>query len=113
MVRGGNAQLRNHYKNRYGEEHVWCPFCLLNGTRVRLAESHVILACPMIARERCRLKITSYAAIARRKGWITNLSILKAYLGGDGASKMKLLDRGRKMAVLLDAWLSVSEGLVP
>ena len=111
MVRGGNAQLRNHYKNRYGEEHVWCPLCLLNGTRVRLAESHVILACPMVDRERCRLKITSYAAIARRKGWITNLIILKAYLGGDGASKIKLLDRGRKMAELLDAWLSALEGL--
>ena len=113
MVRGGNAQLGNRYKNRYGEVHVWCPLCLLNGTRVRLAESHVILSCPTVARERCRLKITSYAAIARRKGWITNVSILKAYLGGDGTPKTKLLDRGRKMAVLLDAWLSASEGLAP
>ena len=85
----------------------------MNGTRLRLAESHVILACPTVARERCRLKITSYAAIAHRKGWITNLSIHKAYLGGDGASKMKLLDKGRKMAVLLDARLSALEGLGP
>ena len=83
-------------------------FCIVF---VLFFDIRIILAYQTVARKRSRLRITSYVSMARKKGLLTNLSILKAYLGGGGGSKLKLLDSGRKMALLLDAWLSASEGL--
>ena len=109
MVRGGNALLGNRYKNRYGARHVWCPLCKVMGVRVKLTESHVILSCPALCSLRLKLKITMFRTKAKLKGLRSNCEILKAYLGGDGSGKAELIDRGRKMAVILEAWLSASE----
>ena len=109
LVRGGNAQLGNRYKNRYGARHVWCPLCTIRGVRVKLTESHVILLCPAVCLQRLKLKITMYRTKAKIKGIRSNCEILKAYFGGDGVGKTELLDRGRKMAVLLETWLTASE----
>ena len=38
-----------------------------------------------------------------------NCEIIKAQLWGDGSGKAELLDRGWKMAVILEAWLTASE----
>ena len=66
---------------RCGKEHVWCPLCLLNGTRVKLAEFHVILVCPTVARQQGALGLNPMAPWPRRR---------------DGGSKLKLLDKGEK-----------------
>ena len=70
---------------------------------------HVILLCPAVRLQRLKLKITMYRTKAKIKGIRSNCEILKAYLGGDGVGKTELLDRGRKMAVLLETWLTASE----
>ena len=57
------------------------PLCLLNGTRVKLAEFHVILVCPTVARQHGALGLNPMAPWPRRR---------------DGGSKLKLLYRGRK-----------------
>ena len=72
------------------------------GLWVKLTESHVILACPAVRTHRLKFK-------ARLKGirWDPK------GLSGGGGAKAKLLDRGRKMAVILEVWRSVSDIRVP
>ena len=50
QVRGGNAQLGNRYKNRYGFIYDVCPHCELLGLNIKLTESHVIFECPIVAK---------------------------------------------------------------
>ena len=85
-VRGGNTLLGNRFKNRYGRVYEWCPHCeVVRGKRVALRESHVIFCCPAVARQRRSLKISAYKAKAVSNGQRTPQSVLRAYLGGDGA----------------------------
>ena len=104
-VRAGNAELGNRYKDRYGCTHVLCPWCLSKGVRARLVESHVVLICPCVAAQRRDFGIAdfhlTYVAHGKKPLW----HILRAYLGGNGSDQVILLERGRKMAVLLESWL--------
>ena len=47
-----------------------------------------------------------YASLAKARGLHGNQAVLRAYLGGDWADKGVLLNRGRKLAVLIEAWMS-------
>jgi len=49
--------------------------------------------------------MSAYKAKAVTNGQRTPQSVLRAYLGGDGTSKMVLLERGRRMAIVIEAWL--------
>ena len=107
-VRAGNAELGNRYKDRYGCTHVLCPWCLSKGVRARLVESHLILICPCVAAHRRDFGIadyhSSYVVHGKKPLW----QILRAYLVGDGSDQVVLLERGRRMAVLLESWLERS-----
>ena len=105
MVRAGNAQLGNRYKNRYGYQYKHCPHCILNGTTTKLKESHVILACPSVELERRKLRITNYIVKLKAQGKTTNQELLRSYLGGDGAEPEILIYRGKCMATIIEMWL--------
>ena len=96
MVHGGNAQMGNQYKNRYGARHIWCPLCRVKGVRVKLTESHVILSCPAICSLRLKFKITMFRTKGKLKGLHSNCEILKAYLGGMEVVKLSYLIGGGK-----------------
>ena len=49
QVRGGNAQLGNRYKNRYGFKYDVCPHCESKGLNIKLTKQHVIFECPVVA----------------------------------------------------------------
>ena len=49
--------------------------------------------------------MSAYKAKAVTNGQRTPQSVLRAYLGGDGTPKMVLLERGRRMAIVIEAWL--------
>ena len=105
-VRAGNTLLGNRFKNRYGATYDVCPFCLeTHQVRTALRESHVLFKCPAVSRQRRSLGLTKFKRMAMRNGPCTAQSVLRSYLGGDGANKMDLLHRGKKMAVVLEAWL--------
>ena len=91
MVHGGNAQMGNQYKNRYGARHIWCPLCRVKGVRVKLTESHVILSCPAICSLRLKFKITMFRTKGKLKGLHSNCEILQAYLGGMEVVKLSYL----------------------
>ena len=59
MVRGGNAQLGNRYKNRYGFKYEGCPSCLSLGLNLKLGEAHVLFGCPAVDDERVALNISA------------------------------------------------------
>ena len=103
---GGKILFFFRFKNRYGKTYEWCPHCeVVHGKKVALRESHVLFCCPAVARQRRSLKISAYKAKAVTNGQRTPQSVLRAYLGGDGAPKMVLLERGRRMAIVIEAWL--------
>ena len=77
------------------------------GVRVMLMESHVILACLVVRGQSSRLQHTLHKT--RLQGIQSNCEILTASLGG--GAKAELLDRWRKLAVILEAWLSAFGGL--
>ena len=112
QIRGGNAQLGNRYRNRYGIMYELCPFCEDLGVRVRLGESHVVLRCPAVAAQRRALGVSRFVSLGKVRGLHGNQAILRAYLGEDWADKGVLLNWGRKLAVLNEAWMtSVHAGI--
>ena len=108
QVRGGNAQLGNRYKNRFGKKYEWCPYCATLGVQEKLNEAHVILVCPCVSNQRRSFHISNYMATYRTKGPISNINLLSKYLGGDGANNKELMDRGRKLNVLIEKWISTT-----
>ena len=106
QIRGGNAQLGNRYKNRYGFKYEFCPHCESFGLHIKLVESHVIFECPMVASLRRELKISNYMAVHKAKGPIANVKILRSYLGGDGSKGKSLMERGRKLGKIIETWLT-------
>ena len=105
-VRAGNTLLGNRFKNRYGQRYDTCPHCrIVRHTRSVLRESHVIFNCPCVSRQRRSLGLTQYKLNALKRGPCTAQSVLRLYLGGDGADGVQLLDRGKRMAIILEAWL--------
>ena len=94
---GGNAQLGNRYKNRYGFIYDVCPHCELLGLNIKLSESHVIFECPIAAKLRRDLYISKFISEFKAKGPIANVRVLRAYLGGDGSTGQTLMVRGRKL----------------
>ena len=76
------------------------------GLNLKLGEAHVLFGCPAVDNERMTLNITAYKALAMEQGLLTYLEILAFFLGGDGAAPAVLLERGRKMGVLLECWLT-------
>ena len=83
-----------------------CPHCeVVHGKRVALRESHVLFCCPTVAWQRRSLKMSAYKAKAVANGQRTPQSVIRAYWGGDDAPKMVLLKRGRRMAIVIEAWL--------
>ena len=105
MVRAGNAQLENRYKNRYGYQYDHCPHCILNGITKKLKESHVILSCPSVDMERRKMRVTNYIIKLKSHGKTTNQEILRSYLGGDGANTEILLHRGKCMSKIIETWI--------
>ena len=106
QIRGGNAQLGNRYKNRYGFKYEFCPHCESFGLHIKLVESHVIFECPMVASLRRELKLSNYMAVHKAKGPIANVKILRSYLGGDGSKGKSLMERGRKLGKIIETWLT-------
>ena len=51
------------------------------------------------------LGLSAFKAKAVSQGRMTPQTVLRAYLGGDGSNKMTMLDRGRRMVVILEAWM--------
>jgi hypothetical protein len=49
--------------------------------------------------------MSAYKAKAVANGQRTPQSVIRAYWGGDDAPKMVLLKRGRRMAIVIEAWL--------
>ena len=76
---------------------------LVQQKRTVLRESHVLFNCPAVSGHRRSLGLTKYKLHALKKGPCTAQAVLRSYLGGDGAEKMQLLDRGKAMAIILEA----------
>ena len=105
-VRGGNTLLGNRFKNRYGKKYESCPFFLgATGQSVKLRESHVLFACPAVSQHRRSLGLAAYKTRLDAPANLSNQQLLRSYLGGDGASKMELLKRGRAMGIIIETWL--------
>ena len=105
-VRAGNTLLGNRFKNRYGRRYDMCPHCMLVlHKHAVLRESHVLFNCPVVSRQRRSLGLTQYKLRSLRRGPCTAQAVLRSYLGGDGADTMQLLERGKRMAIILEAWL--------
>ena len=66
----------------------------------------MLCGCPAVDNERMALNISAYKALAMEQGLLTHPEILASYLGGDGAAPAVLLERGKKMGVLLECWLT-------
>ena len=94
-VRAGNTLLGNRFKNRYGRRYNMCPHSRL----VRNKQAVLLFNCPIVSRQ------SQYKLRALRRGPCTAQAILQSYLGGDGAEQMQLLECGRRMAIILEAWL--------
>ena len=86
QVRGGNAQLGNRYKNRYGFKYDVCPHCESKELNIKLTE-HAIFECPVVAKLRRDLYISNFMSEYKAKGPIANVRVLQAYLGEDGSTK--------------------------
>ena len=84
----------------------FCPHCEAFGLHIKLVESHVIFECPMVASLRRELKLSNYMAAHKAKGPIANVKILRSYLGGDGSNGKSLMERGRKLGKIIEAWLT-------
>ena len=106
QVRGGNAQLGNRYKNRYGVSYDVCPHCEVLGLNIKLTESHVIFECPVVAKLRRDLYISNFMSEFKAKGPIANVRVLRAYLGGDGSTGQTLMVRGKKLGKMIESWLT-------
>ena len=102
QIRGGNAQLGNRYKNRYGFIYDVCPHCEWLGLNIKLSESHVIFECPIAARLRRDLYISKFISEFKAKGPIANVRVLRVYLGGDGSKGQTLMLRGK----MIESWLT-------
>ena len=74
---------------------------IVRHTRSILRESHVIFN----SRQSRSLGRTQYKLNALKRGPCTAQTVLRLYLGGDGADGVQLLDRGKRMAIILEAWL--------
>ena len=55
-----------------------------------------------------RVNCSEWSATGTGNEWINSERSWLAYLGGDGSDQVVLLERGRKMAVLLESWLAAS-----
>ena len=106
QIRGGNAQLGNRYKNRYGFKYEFCPHCENYGLHCKLTETHVIFECPIVASLRRELKLSKFIATYKAKGPLANFRILRKYLGGDGSNGKTLTERGRKLAKIIEGLLT-------
>ena len=103
-LENGAGRLGNRYKNMYG-----VPFV---GSRV----SELSWLSPMLYC--CVQQYAPYGSNSRLlcieqrlnlKVYARTVRSLRPILGGDGSGKAELLDRGRKMVVILEAWLTASE----
>ena len=82
QVRGGNAQLGNRYKNRFGKKYEWCPYCATLGVQEKLNEAHVILVCPCVSNQRRSFHISNYmATIEPRDQFLTLIYYLNTLEG--------------------------------
>ena len=68
----------------------------------------MVLVCPCVAAQRRDFGIAEFHSNSVVRGKKPIWQILRAYLGGDGSDQVVLLERGRKMAVLLESWLVAS-----
>ena len=83
-----------------------CPHCrLVWNKQAVLRESHVLFNCPIVSRQRRSLGLTQYKIWILRRGPCMAQAVLRSYLGGDGVEQEQLLEHGRRMAIILEAWL--------
>ena len=65
-----------------------------------------------MAAQRRALGVSRFVSLGKVRGLHSNQAILRAYLGEDWADKGVLLNWGRKLAVLNEAWMtSVHAGI--
>ena len=106
LVRGGNAQLGNRYRNKYDKTYLTCPRCSSVGNEVKLNEAHVVLACTAVYGLRRDLGIYEYLVSANNNGYLSNQEVLRLYVGGDLATPGALMNRGRALNSIIQAWLT-------
>jgi len=105
QCRSGNLLLGNRAKNRLGEQYKYCPWCEETGRIQRLSEVHVILECGANSSLRRRLSILAFVVcVKQRQAGLSNLRILREYLGQDGAMVGVLKQRGRAISSMVECW---------
>ena len=98
--------MGNRYTNSFGRKYELCPCCESQDNQEKLNESHVNCVFPCVSNQRKSFHISNYFATYRAKGPISNINLILKYLGGDGANVKELMDRGRKLKVLIEKWLT-------
>ena len=111
LTRSGNLRLGNRMANRLGFQGKECPWCLNEGSRVRLSETHVILSCSAVRSVRAREKVQDYRQAKLGQGIRSWYQILRQYVGQDGADTRELQKRGAAIHCIVEAWLLKTERL--
>ena len=97
--------------NRLGFQGKECPWCLNEGSRVRLSETHVILSCNAVRSVRAREKVQDYCQAKLGQGIRSWYQILRNYVGQDGADTGELQKRGAAIHNIVEAWFLEIERL--
>ena len=111
QARGGNLKLGNRMPSKEGKQWKVCPFCEPLGITARLSEAHVILQCEATKQMRDRLRISSYIQERRQQELMTEIKVLRDYLGQDGACVAELRTRGWNIYKLTKHWKNVTKEL--
>ena len=78
---------------------------IMIGKRKKTNEAHVVVECSGTEIERATTGINKYIRWAKRVRISSESRILKSYLGGDGAKKSVLKQRGMKIQWIITKWL--------
>ena len=111
VTRAGNAKLGNRMQNIHGKQWKDCPWCMRNGCKMRLSETHVLLSCKASWRVRKQQGVSNYREEKFRAGILDQHKILRNYLGDDGATSSELLSRGASLQLILQHWLETTINL--
>ena len=79
------------------------------GVEFRLSEAHIVLKCPCVSAQGRSFIISKFSMGELRRGVDSLELVRRTYIGveiggGGGASKNVLLERGRRLIVLIEAW---------
>ena len=81
------------------------------GVKFRLSEAHIVLKCPSVSAQGRRFIISEFSMGELRRGVDSLELVRRTYIGvgmgggrGGRASKNALLETGRRLVVLIEAW---------